>query len=112
MTASLSNKGENGANTSQRIPLEPQTQKINPLDWLFENFHVNKANFEPMWTSVRNMKVFKVSTHDPLQEVFRNASRVFYATTKLPHLQFVAQQTLIMEKSGFDMQIRGDANEN
>ena len=57
------------------------------------------------------MKVFRVSQDDPLQEVFRDASGVFYATTKLPHLQFVGQQALTMEQSGFDVRIR-DANAN
>ena len=66
VSTSLLNKGENGANISQRIPLEPQAQKINPLDWLFENFHVNEVDFGPMWTSLHNMRVFKVSQDDPL----------------------------------------------
>ena len=108
---SLPNRGESLANTSRPIPDEARTQKASLLGKLFDNFHVNEDEFSPLWTPVRNMKVFRVSQDDPLQEVFRDASGVFYATTKLLHLQFVAQQALRMEQSRFDMQIR-DTNAN
>ena len=58
---SLPNVGENLANTSRPIPKEARTQKASPLGKLFDNFHVNEDEFSPLWTPIRNMKVFQVS---------------------------------------------------
>ena len=89
----------NEANISHPTLEEPKAKRTNPLDRLFKNFHVEKVDFRSVWMLMWNIKVFRVSQDDPLQEVFRDASGVFYATTKLLHLQFVVQQVLTMEQS-------------
>ena len=82
---------KNEANTLHLILGEPLIQKMNPLGRLFAYFHVNDSNIGFEWIPKQNINVFWVSQDDPLQEVFRDALGVFYATTKLPHLQLVAQ---------------------
>ena len=49
--------------------------------------------------------------YNPSQETFKDASGVYYATTKLPHLEYVRQQDLIVEQAGRDTRLK-DVNGN
>ena len=59
------------------------------------NQHLEKLFSE--WKIEKEIKVTKVFQDNPLQEVFCDSQGVYYATTKLPHLQFVVQHTLPLE---------------
>ena len=60
------------------------------------NQHLDKFFFE--WTVEKEIRVTKVFQDDPLQDVFYDSEDVYYATTKLPHLQFIVQHTLTLER--------------
>ena len=60
------------------------------------NQHLEKLFAE--WKIEREIKVTKIFQDNPLQEVFHDSQDVYYATTKLPHLQFVVQHTLMLER--------------
>ena len=60
---------------------------------------------------MKEIHVVRVFQDNTLQEVFKDSLRVYYATTRLPHLQFLAQHTLILEKSGLETRLR-DHNGN
>ena len=79
---------------SQDIKLKQLLRPLSPLEDLFGSFHVDEADYNYEWIPVRQITVVKVSQDDPLQEVFRDLSGVYYATTRMPHLQFVNRQTL------------------
>ena len=59
------------------------------------NKHVVKL-FEE-WKVEREIKVMKVFQDSPLQAVFCDSHEIYYVTTRLPHLQFVVQHTLMLE---------------
>ena len=59
------------------------------------NEHLEKLFAE--WKIEREIKVTRIFQDNPLQEVFHDSQDVYYATTKLPHLQFVVQHTLMLE---------------
>ena len=77
-----------------------------PFDSLFKEFHINEDDFGHDWKPVREIKVVKVFQDNILQEVFRDSTGVYYATTRLPHLQFIVQHTLYGEQAGFESRIK------
>ena len=58
------------------------------------------------WKPLREVKVRKVFQDDAMQEVFKDFVDVYYATTKLPHLNLRAQNTLILGQFGIETRIR------
>ena len=52
------------------------------------------------------INVTRVVQDDDLQEVFKDSLDVYYAATRLPHLQFLVQHTLTIEKLGIETRIR------
>lgn len=62
-------------------------------------------------TGSRKITVIRVSQDDPLREVFRDDSGMYFATTRLPHLQFMTQHTLIVEQARIETRIK-DQNDN
>ena len=68
------------------------------------NQHLDKLFAE--WKIEKEIKVTKLFQDNPLQEVFYDSENVYYATTKLPHLQFIVQHTLMLERqTGFESRI-------
>ena len=71
----------------------------------FENFGINEKEPEDLsfqfweWTPVREFWVVKVLQDDVLQEVFKDSSDVYYATTKLPYLDIPIRHRLTLQKS-------------
>ena len=49
------------------------------------------------WNVEKEIKVAKIFQDNPLQDVFCDYEDVYYATTKLLHLQFIVQHTLTLE---------------
>ena len=58
--------------------------------------HFNELFSE--WKIERKIKVTKIFQDNPLQEVFYDSEDVYYTTTKLPHLDFIVQHTLMLER--------------
>ena len=68
------------------------------------NHHLDELFSE--WKIEREIKVTKIFQDNPLQEVFCDSQDVYYATTKLPHLQFIVQHTLMLEhQTGYESKI-------
>lgn len=79
------------ANTSKPIHEVLESKKPRertPLDKLFEDLHVDENHFGLHWVPISNIKLFKVFQDCPLQEMFKDLSGVYYATTKLLHSKF------------------------
>ena len=75
------------------------------LEKLFADFHFDEGGESFGWQPVRDIKVTKVFQDNVMQEVFKDSSDVYYATTKLPHLQFIVQHTLTIEQMGLDTRV-------
>ena len=83
-----------------------EAQEKAGLDHLFGNMHVDESNFGTQWTYVQHFSVFRINQDSSWQEVFRDSTGSFYATTKLPDMPSVAQQELVLEQSGLNRRIR------
>lgn len=102
--------GVDGIGTSTK-PHGSKGPQQSSIDKLFDDLGLGKKDESPEWNPIRDISVVRVSQDNTLQEVFKDSSGVYYATTRLPHLQFLAQHTLILEKSGLQTRIR-DHNGN
>ena len=60
------------------------------------NQHLDKLFAE--WNVEKEIKVAKIFQDNPLQDVFCDSEDVYYATTKLSHLEFIFQHTLTLER--------------
>ena len=58
------------------------------------------------WKPIREIKVIKFFQDDAMQEVFKDPIDVYYATTKLPHLNLIVQNILTLEKIRIMTRIR------
>ena len=58
----------------------------------------NRLNDPGTHTSHFNQHLEELFQDNPLQEVFCDSQDVYYATTKLPHLQFIVQHVLMLER--------------
>ena len=77
---------------------------------LFEDVSLNaegKARFQFLdWKPVRTVSVVKVLQDDALQVVFQDSSDIYFATTRLPYLDFLVDHMLTIEQSGSETRIR------
>ena len=91
------------AGTSNELP-PPGTQRSQieqNIEKLIAAWKVCKDNeLVSEWKTDRVSKVTKVSQDSPMQEVFRDSAGVYYATTKLPNLQYASHHLLTVESQG------------
>ena len=118
---------ETVGNSSRKVPTNDATNEAGPsnrptgsgmstnpyLEQIFSDLNFDSKGNERedtsflswIWTPIRELMVIRVPQDNSLQEVFRDSSDRYYATTKLPHLSLLVEHALTLEQSGSNTRI-------